>query len=232
MPFDLDIHLRLLTSIISIVFINIVLSGDNAVVIAMASRRLHGVDRWRAVLIGGAGAVGLRVVFTLLAALLLRVPLLQLVGGVLLVWIAYRLLAEEGAGADIAASATLWGAVQTIALADFLMSLDNILAVGGASHGSFTLLLFGLALSMPLVLIGSSVIASLMERYRWLTTIGAVILAITAARMVADDRVVRGVLNADLRLGLTVALAIVFSLAVVLLPRLRHAHDHSPPAPA
>src|SRR5207302_343281 len=116
---------------------------------------------------------------------------LQLAGGVALVWIAFRLLAQENVGAEIEASSSLWSAIQTIILADILMSLDNILAVGGASHGSFQLLVFGLITSMPLILLGSSLIARFMTRYAWLAVIGAVILAITAARMVGDDRLVR-----------------------------------------
>lgn len=233
MPFELHLSLRLLTSVISIIFINVVLSGDNAVVIAMASRRLQAHDRKRAILIGGLGAIGLRVVFTALATVLLRVPFLQLVGGVVLVWVAYKLLAEDDGGHEIAAAGTLWAAVQTIILADFLMSLDNILAVGGASRGSFELLLFGLLTSMPLILLGSSLIARLMARYAWLATVGAIILTITAARMVAEDRFVQEAIHGGARLALTVALAIIFSVVAVLPPYLRRGHDdRMPPATA
>ena len=233
MPFDLHIHLRLLTSVLSIIFINVVLSGDNAVVIAMASRRLPPRERKRAILVGGLGAIGLRIIFTALATILLHVPFLQLVGGGVLVWVAYKLLADDGSGHDIRASGTLWGAIQTIILADLLMSLDNILAVGGASHGSFELLLFGLATSMPLILLGSSVIARMMATYAWLSTVGAVILTITAARMVAEDRFVRDAIHGNAHLALTVALAVVFSLVAVLPTYLRRGHDdRMPPAPA
>jgi YjbE family integral membrane protein len=233
MPFDAHAELRLLTSVISIIFINVVLSGDNAVVIAMASRRLQPRERKRAILIGGLGAIGLRVIFTALATILLHVPFLQLVGGVVLVWVAYKLLADDGDGHDIKASGTLWGAIQTIILADLLMSLDNILAVGGASHGSFELLLFGLVTSMPLILLGSSLIARLMSTYTWLSTVGAVVLTITAARMVAEDHFVREAIHGGAHLALTVALAVVFSLAAVLPTYLRRGHDdRMPPATA
>jgi YjbE family integral membrane protein len=233
MPFDLHIHLRLLTSVFSIIFINVVLSGDNAVVIAMASRRLPPRERKRAILAGGLGAIGLRIVFTALATILLHVPLLQMIGGIVLVWVAYKLLADDEGGHEIQAAGTLWGAIQTIILADFLMSLDNILAVGGASHGSFELLLFGLITSMPLILLGSSLIARLMASRPWLSTVGAVILTITAARMVAEDHFVHEAIHGGGHLALTVGLAIVFSLAAVLPTYLRRGpDDRMPPATA
>ncbi len=208
--------LHLLSSILSIVVIDLVLSGDNALVIGMASRRLPPRQRRWAIIVGGAGAIGLRITFTALAALLLGLPLLEAAGGLLLVWIAYKLLREEEETHDIQARESFLSAVQTIILADLVMSLDNMLAVGGASHGSIELLLFGLALSMPLILFGSSLIARLMNRFPWLTVVGVVVLTITAARMVVDDRLIAGALGEEMHSFALVGLAIGFTLLVLV----------------
>lgn len=219
--------LPLLGGILSIILINIILSGDNAVVIAMASRRLEARDRKRAILAGGAGAIGLRVIFTAIASLLLHVPLLQAVGGVLLVWVAWRLLNEGEGTREIAAATTFWGAFQTIVVADLLMSLDNILAIGGAANGSVALLVFGLIVSMPIILLSSALIARLMDRYTWLSVAGAVILTITAARMVADDRLVEERVHGVEHLALAIFLGVAFS-AIAVLPNLRRGRDAEP----
>jgi YjbE family integral membrane protein len=218
------VNLAFIGSIFSIIFINVILSGDNAVVIALASRRLRPRDRRRAIVTGGAGAVGLRVLFTALAALLLHVPLLQCVGGLLLVGVAYKLLGGDVGGVEVEAATSLWDAIQTIVVADCLMSLDNVLAVAGASHASFELLLFGLVTSMPIILVGSSFIARLMDRHGWLAVAGAVVLTVTAARMVADDRVVRAAVHGGQHLALLLGLSIAFSgIAVLPLAQQRHA---------
>jgi YjbE family integral membrane protein len=133
-----------------IILIDIVLSGDNAVVIALACRNLSPEQRRKGIFWGVAGAISLRVVLTVFAALVMNLPWLKLVGGLLLVWIAVKLmLPEEVDGHDIKASGNLWGAIKTIIVADFVMSLDNVIAVAGAAHGSLALLLFGLAVSNP-----------------------------------------------------------------------------------
>lgn len=133
-----------------IILIDIVLSGDNAVVIALACRNLSPEQRKTGIFWGVAGAISLRVVLTVFAALVMNLPWLKFVGGLLLVWIAIKLMLPEGdEGHDIEPSAHLWGAVKTIVVADFVMSLDNVIAVAGAAHGSLALLLFGLAVSSP-----------------------------------------------------------------------------------
>ena len=142
--------LALLTSVLGIILINVVLSGDNALVIGMASRNLAPRQRRWAVLAGGAAAIVLRVIFTFVAVLLLKVPLLQAGGGLLLVWIAYQLL-EEGEEAEVAESDNFLGAVRTIVFANLVMSLDNMLAVAGAANGNDWLVLFGLVVWMPFV---------------------------------------------------------------------------------
>jgi YjbE family integral membrane protein len=221
------VDLALLGSIVGIIVINIVLSGDNAIVIALASRRLTPRDRKRAIVLGGAGAILLRVVCTMAATILLGVPFVQLIGGLLLVWIAYRLLADGADSHEIEAAASFWGAIQTIVVADLLMSLDNILAVGGASHGSFALLLFGLIASMPIILFGSTLVAWLMTRFRWLAVAGAVVLTTTSARMVAEDEFVLRLVPGSEHVVLVLVLAVVFALVAVVGPRLRGSLDRS-----
>ncbi len=177
-------------ALISIIIIDLVLSGDNAVVIGMAASRLPPAQRRKAIIWGGAGAVGLRMFFTVLAALLLDIPLLQAIGAFLLLYIAFKLLKPVESHHEIQAAGSLREALQTIILADVVMSLDNILAVGGAAHGHLGLLIFGLALSVPILLFGSSIIARAIDRYPVLNYIGSGILVVTATRMFLEDDVV------------------------------------------
>lgn len=186
--------LQLVLSILQIILIDVVLSGDNAVVIAMAAHKLPEHQRRRAILWGGGIAIGLRIVFTMIMSFLLMVPTLRLFGGVLLIWIACKLLREEEEGevsADQAAKSTI-AAIKMIFLADFAMSLDNMLAVAGASHGDWKLLLGGLVISIAIIMTCSNLIAQLMNRYKWIVTLGAAILAFTAAEMMLGDREVAG----------------------------------------
>ena len=208
-----------LAAALSIVVIDLTLSGDNAVVIGMAAHRLPPRQRRLAVVFGASGAIGLRVLFTALAALLLGVPLLQAAGGLVLAWIAYKLLRQEQeeTGASHKHGESLMEAVRIIILADVVMSLDNILAVGGAAHGSIPLLLFGLALSMPIVMFGSSLLASLMNRLHWLVYLGAAVLAWTSGQMVLDDRLVGPYFpdHWSVRVGLPILVAAVVVAASV-----------------
>ncbi len=178
------------SAILSIIVIDLVLSGDNAVVIGMAARRLSPENRRRAIIFGGAGAVGLRVLFTAMAALLLGVPYLQALGGLLLLYIAYKLLRPQDHGAHVTEAGSLREAIRTIVLADIVMSLDNILAVGGAAHGDVGLLLFGLVLSIPILLLGSELVARLLGRFPILVYLGAFVLILTAVQMILEDDVV------------------------------------------
>lgn len=213
----MDFSLGFLGSILSIVIIDIVLSGDNALVIGMAAHRLPAQQRRVAIIAGGAGAIVLRIVFTVLAALLLSVPFLMAAGGVLLVYIAFKLLNQEADTHNIEAKDTLLAAIKTIILADVVMSLDNVLAVGGAAHGHLGLLAFGLFLSMPIILFGSSLIARLINRYPWLSLIGAGVLIITAARMIVDDPLIEDAIGKGLHYPVLIG-AIVVLLAVVMIP--------------
>ncbi|HQU78198.1 MAG TPA: TerC family protein [Azonexus sp.] len=178
-----------------IILIDIVLSGDNAVVIALACRNLTPEQRKTGIFWGVAGAIGLRVALTVFAALVMNLPWLKLVGGLLLIWIAIKLmLPEEEEGHDIQASAHLWGAVKTIIVADFVMSLDNVIAVAGAAHGSLALLLFGLAVSIPLIVWSSQLILHWMERWPWIVLLGAGLLGYVAGQMIFSDPGVIGLL--------------------------------------
>lgn len=186
--------LQLVLSILQIILIDVVLSGDNAVVIAMAAHKLPEHQRKRAILWGGGIAIFLRIVFTMIMSFLLMVPTLRLFGGLLLVWIACKLLRaeeEEAVTADSAGRSTI-AAIKMIFLADFAMSLDNMLAVAGASHGNWKLLLGGLLISIAIIMTCSNFIASLMNRYHWIVTLGAAILAFTAGEMMMGDREVAG----------------------------------------
>jgi YjbE family integral membrane protein len=181
-----------LGKVASIVLIDLVLSGDNALVIGMAARELPSHQRRWAILWGTVVAIGLRVSFTVLAALLLfHVPGLRLGGGFLLIWIAIRLLIRPPSEEEVEAGHGLWEAIRIIAIADFVMSLDNVLAVAGASHGDLALLIFGLALSIPLLMGGAALVAYLMNRLPWLLWLGGAILAWVAGEMIVNDPLLR-----------------------------------------
>ena len=178
-----------------IILIDIVLSGDNAVVIALACRNLSPEQRRTGIFWGVAGAVSLRVVLTVFAALVMNLPWLKFAGGLLLIWIAIKLmLPEEEEGHDIEASANLWGAVKTIIIADFVMSLDNVIGVAGAAQGSLVLLLFGLAVSIPLIVWSSQLILRWMERWPWIVLVGAALLGYVAGQMIFSAAGVTGLL--------------------------------------
>lgn len=177
-----------IAAILKITFIDIVLSGDNAVVIGMAARSLPAHQQKKAITLGGAAAIVLRVLVTAVVAYALKIPLLQLGGGLMLFWIAVKLMKGGEEEANVKSGSTMWDAVVTIVLADFVMSLDNMLAVGGASEGNLLLLLMGLIMSMAIIMFFSSVIAKLMNKFPWLVYIGAGILGYTAGEMMLRDR--------------------------------------------
>ncbi len=186
----MDLQL-LLSGVLSIVVIDLVLSGDNAVVIGMAAYRLPPGQRRFAVLFGGGAAIALRIMLTFVAALLLTLPALKAIGGALLLWIAFKMFKEEEETTEeVKVAANLRSAIFTILLADFIMSTDNILGVAAASHGSFELLLFGLILSMTILMIGGSLVANLINRIPWLIYLGAAVIAWTGTEMFLSDELV------------------------------------------
>jgi YjbE family integral membrane protein len=179
-------------ALLQIIGINIVLSGDNAVVIALASRGLPPEQQKRAIAWGSGAAVVMRIVLTIVAVELLRMPFLKLIGSVLLFWIAVKLLLPEDGGEGHGQAQTgMAAAVRTILLADLVMSLDNVIAVAAAAKGSTVLLVIGLAISIPLVVFASRLLLTLMERYPVIITIGAALLGWVAGEMAIGDPVVK-----------------------------------------
>ncbi|WP_379138250.1 TerC family protein [Paenibacillus sp. sgz500958] len=170
-----------------ILMVNLVLSGDNAMVIALASKNLPEKHRKTAVWWGAAGAVILRCLLTFAAVLLLQIPYIQAAGGLLLLWISFKLLLEEEEEMRVSEGGTVWKAIRTILVADFIMSLDNVLAIAGLAKGDLALIVIGIALSIPIVVWGSSLIVSWLHRFPLLVFIGAYILAFTAGDMLLQD---------------------------------------------
>jgi YjbE family integral membrane protein len=186
--------LEYLASVAQIILIDIVLSGDNAVVIAMAAHRLPAYQRKQAIWWGGGIAIVLRILFTLVMAFLLMIPGVRLIGGLVLTWIACKLLWEEE-DEEItpdAADKSAIAAIRMIFVADFVMSLDNMLAVAGASHGDWKRLLMGLVVSIGIIMTCAAFIARLMNRFKWIVYVGAAILAYTAGEMMLGDRELAG----------------------------------------
>jgi YjbE family integral membrane protein len=170
-----------------IMLANVVLSGDNAVVIAMACRNLPERHRTRAVFLGSLGAIVLRILFCAIIGLLLGVPYLKLVGGLLLLWIGVKLVAEEGGDSDIKAHSSLWAAISTIVIADAVMSLDNAIAIAAAAHGNFPLIIIGLVISIPIIVLGATLISKLLDRYPWISLVGAGLIGWIAGEVIAGD---------------------------------------------
>ncbi len=203
-------------AVLQIILIDVVLSGDNAVVIALAGRNLPPEQRRSGIFWGVAGAVGLRVVLTMAAALVMNLPWLKLVGGLLLLWIGVKLLVPEDDDATgITPAGHLWGAVRTIIVADFVMSLDNVIGVAGASHGNLFLLLFGLLVSIPLIIGTSQMILRLMERWPVVVVVGAALLGWVAGSMIWSDPALAGCV-ANAPAGAATAAAALSALLVVV----------------
>jgi YjbE family integral membrane protein len=179
---------------LSIVIIDLTLAGDNALVIALAVRTLPRRQQFWGRIWGTIGAVGLRLAFIAVITYLLRIPLLQFVGGLLLVWIAIKLIRQDAGGegeGHVRQGTSLVQAVWIIIVADVVMSLDNVLAVAAAAHGDLILVIFGIALSLPLVVWGSGILARLMGRYPWIVWLGGGILGYVAGEMILKDRVIQ-----------------------------------------
>lgn len=176
------------SALLAIILIDLVLAGDNAIVIALAARNLPPALRTKAVVWGTVGAIAVRSVMTLGVVWLLKVPGLMLVGGLGLLWVAYKLLAEDSANEEHGpAATTFWGAMKTIVIADALMGVDNVLGVAGAAHGSMDLVVIGLLVSVPIVVFGSKVVLQLVERFPIIIQLGAAVLAFTAAKMIIGE---------------------------------------------
>jgi len=180
-----------LYSVLAIIIINLVLSGDNAVVIGMAAHRLPTGDRRTAIALGGGAAIVLRVILTVAAGRLLQISGLRVIGGLLLIWIAFKLLKQEEESAEgIKAAGSMREAVTTILIADLVMSTDNVLGVAAAANSDTSLLVFGLVVSMVIILWMGTVVASLINKFLWLSYVGAAVIAWTGTMMIFDDPLV------------------------------------------
>ncbi|MEO7159658.1 MAG: TerC family protein [Polaromonas sp.] len=177
------------SALMTIILIDLVLAGDNAIVIALAARNLPPHLQKKAIVWGAAGAIVVRSVMTIGVVWLLKIPGLMLVGGIGLLWVAYQLLAaQDDKEHDGPVASTFWGAMKTIVIADALMGIDNVLGVAGAAHGSFDLVIIGLLVSVPIVVFGSTVVLKLVERFPIIIKIGAAVLAFTAAKMIVGEQ--------------------------------------------
>lgn len=188
------------TALATIVFIDLLLAGDNAIVIGLAAAKLPKDQQKKAVIWGTVGAVGIRVIATVLVVQLLSVPWLNLAGGLLLLWIAYKLLIQEEEHGNITAGNTLWQSVRTIIIADAAMGIDNVIAVAGAAKGShgdheMILVILGLLISVPVVVWGSTLFIKLINKYAWIVYIGSAVLAYTAAKMITHEKGFNGFLE-------------------------------------
>ena len=184
------------SALLAIILIDLVLAGDNAIVIALAARSLPSHLQKKAIIWGTVGAIVVRSVMTVGVVWLLKIPGLMLVGGVGLIWIAYKLLADQGGGEHQGPVAnTFWGAMKTIVIADALMGVDNVLGVAGAAHGAFDLVVIGLVISVPIVVFGSTMVLKLVERFPIIIKLGAAVLAITAAKMIVSEQLLDAVFD-------------------------------------
>jgi YjbE family integral membrane protein len=204
--------------VLKIVLIDLALAGDNALVIALAVRSLPARQQLLGRIWGTAGAVGLRLLFVFIVTYLLGVPLLQLVGGVLLVWIALKLVLQTDSheGESVKAGTTLLGAIWIIIVADVIMSLDNVIGVAGAAEGDMMLVVFGIGLSIPIVVWGSGILARLMNRYPWIILVAGGVLGEVAGKMILHDHFITSrfgeaneAVEAAVRIGLALAIVLV-----------------------
>jgi len=218
-------------ALLQIIWVNILLSGDNAVVIALAARSLPPTQQKKAITIGSAAAIIMRIVLTLVAAKLLMLPWLKLIGALLLVYIGVTLLLPEGdEDGEGKQHGTLLAAIRTIMIADLVMSLDNVVAVAAAAMGDTTLLVVGLAISIPLVIFGSTLLLKVIERFPLIVWVGAALLGFIAGELlVGDPALHNSVINVDNALGVTehqlgmitgaIGAAVVLIIGKVLLSR-------------
>ncbi|MCR8635994.1 TerC family protein [Paenibacillus radicis (ex Xue et al. 2023)] len=195
------------SALLAIVVIDLVLAGDNAIVIGLSARNLPRDQQKKVILWGTVGAIVVRSVLTLVVVWLLKIPGLLLLGGLLLIYIAYKLLVEEKKH-GVESAASLWAAIKTIIIADTVMGLDNVLAVAGAAHGDFVLVVLGLLISVPIVVWGSTLILKWVERYPIIIFIGSGVLAWTASKMIVDEPFLKGFfdVNPVLKWGLVVVI--------------------------
>lgn len=222
-----------LFQLLKIMWINILLSGDNAVVIALACRGLPEKSRKWGIILGAGVAIAMRIVFTGVVTTLMNVPWLKLVGALLLFWIALQLLGESDEEKDVKESGSIWGAVRVIAVADLVMSLDNVIAIAAAAGGNWTLIVIGLVVSVPLIVFGAQLVILMLSRWPWLVWFGAALLGWIAGELIADEKSLAGVFSSFPPAVVHYGLSIIGALIVVGLGYVRkqkhkaHAPDHA-----
>jgi YjbE family integral membrane protein len=216
--------------LMKIVWINIILSGDNAVVIALAARSLPEHQQRQAIMFGSGAAVVLRIALTVVAAALLELSFLQIIGGILLLYIGAQLLSEDGdEGEGEVEKASLFMAIRTILVADIVMSLDNVIAVAAAAKGNMTLLILGLAISIPMVIFGSAIMIKLMTRFPIIVTFGACLIGWVGGETIASDVALREFSAENSWLHYAAATAGALSvLAIGKYFQAKHAHKQAP----
>ncbi|WP_028548064.1 TerC family protein [Paenibacillus sp. UNC451MF] len=222
----------LLLGLLQIIFINIVLSGDNAVVIALACRNLPQEQQKKAIFLGSLGAIVLRVILTFVAVWMLQIPYVQLAGGVLLLWIAIKLMKHEDNEEKLESSHKLGAAIKTIVIADLVMSLDNVLAVAGAAAGNFLLIGFGLAFSIPLIIWGSKLLMNLMNRFPVIVLLGVGLLGYTSGEMILNDKMVGHAvesLSPTLHIAIPIALAVLVIAVGKIMEKRQHQKEQEQP---
>jgi len=203
------------SALLAIILIDLVLAGDNAIVIALAARNLPPEHQNKAIMWGTVGAIVIRSAMTVGVVWLLKIPGLMLVGGLGLLWIAYKLITDTSEDEHQGGTATtFWGAMKTIIVADALMGVDNVLGVAGAANGDFTLVVIGLLISIPIVVLGSKLVLQLVEKWPVIINLGAAVLAFTAAQMVINEKLLDPIFDGGetinfIARGATYAVAVV-----------------------
>lgn len=212
-----------LMALLTIIVIDLVLAGDNALVIGLAARNVPAHLQKRVILWGTAGAIAIRIAFTLGIVWLLKIPGLMLAGGLLLLPVAYKLMSPPSDGAEehVSASNSFWGALKTIVVADALMGVDNVLGVAGAAQGSFLLVVLGLLISVPIMIWGSTLVLKLVDRHPWIITVGAAVLIWTATQMILDEKLLSGHLPAHSWFDEVSGAALTFAIVGAFVARQR-----------
>jgi YjbE family integral membrane protein len=219
-----------LLQLLQIIWINILLSGDNAVVIALACRGLPPKSRTVGIVAGAGVAIVLRIIFTMLVVSLLAVPYLRIGGGILLIWIAIKLLTDEADESNVAEARSVWQAIRIVAIADMVMSLDNVLAIAAVAKDSNVLVIIGLGLSIPLIVFGAQLVITMLERFPWLVWVGAGLLGFVSGELMASEPAIQPYLGgmsehtAEYVFG-AIGLAIVLGLGAALRKRGKEAHS-------
>ena len=209
------LSMQFFTALGTIILLDILLGGDNAVVIAMAANKLSPALRKKAILIGTAGAVIIRLIMTFIAVWLLTIPYLQVIGGLILLPIAVKLLVPEEHHDEVKASDNLMGAIKTIIIADAAMGIDNVLAIAGATHGSFLLVAIGFLVSIPIIVGGSTIIGRLMDRFPVILYAGAGLLGWTAGSMIGHDKILGPMIQASVGSWAPLAIQIFLAVGVI-----------------